>query len=89
MSEEHQKSANTSAHGQPDQGWGRETMERLAFASLREQRRARRWGIFFKFLFFGYLVVLLLLYLPSDIMTATGTGRLLTTTANCCRRHLV
>jgi protease-4 len=75
MSEEHQKSANASAQGQPDQGWERGLMNRLAFASLREQRRARRWGIFFKFLFFGYLVVLLLLYLPRDIMTTTGGGK--------------
>jgi len=42
-------------------GWERELLERLAFAALAEQRRARRWGIFFKLFFAAYLLVLLLL----------------------------
>jgi protease-4 len=29
-------------------GWERDTLERLVFATVREQRAARRWGIFFK-----------------------------------------
>lgn len=29
-------------------GWERETLEKLAFATLNEQRARRRWGIFFK-----------------------------------------
>ena len=40
-------------------GWERELLERLAFASLQEQRSRRRWGIFFKVLGFLYLIVLL------------------------------
>jgi protease IV len=43
--------------------WEREVMEKLAFATLREQRSARRWGIFFKLLAFAYLGFLLLLAL--------------------------
>jgi protease-4 len=39
--------------------WERELLERLAFASLTEQRRARRWGIFFKLFFVFYLLALL------------------------------
>lgn len=39
-------------------GWERELVEKLAFAALSEQRRARRWGIFFKMLTFGYLIAL-------------------------------
>jgi len=31
--------------------WERETLERLVFATVREQRAARRWGIFFKLSF--------------------------------------
>jgi protease-4 len=31
--------------------WERETLERLVFATVREQRAARRWGIFFKLAF--------------------------------------
>jgi len=45
------------AEGKPSH-WERDLLERLAFASLNEQRRARRWGIF-KF----FLVILLLLIL--------------------------
>ena len=29
-----------------DAGWERDTINRLAFAALNEQRRARRWSIF-------------------------------------------
>ena len=43
--------------------WEREVLEKLAFAALREQRRSRRWGIFFKLLAFGYLLALLLVVL--------------------------
>ena len=39
--------------------WERETIEKLAFAALKEQRRARLWGIFFKVLTFAYITVLL------------------------------
>jgi protease-4 len=42
-----------------DADWQRQTIEKLAFASLKEQRRARHWGIFFKALTFIYLFVLL------------------------------
>lgn len=44
--------------------WQRDLLNRLAFASLAEQRRARRWNMAFKFGFLAYLVVLLLVYLP-------------------------
>lgn len=39
--------------------WERELLERFAFAALKEQRAARRWGIFFKLLFVGYLLAAL------------------------------
>jgi protease-4 len=39
--------------------WERKVLEKLAFAAIEEQRRARRWGIFFKLLGFAYLAVLL------------------------------
>ena len=35
----------------PASNWERETLERLVFATVREQRAARRWGIFFKLSF--------------------------------------
>lgn len=46
-----------------DGNWERDVIEKLAFATLQEKRRSRRWGIFFKLLGFSYLVVLLLLVL--------------------------
>lgn len=52
--------------GEP-KSWERETLNKVLFASLNEQRRTRRWGIFFKVLFFVYLFSLLLLYLPDDL----------------------
>lgn len=43
-----------------NQSWERETLEKLAFAALKEQRRARYWGIFFKLLTFAYVTFILL-----------------------------
>lgn len=43
------------------EGWERNVLERLALAALDEQRRARRWGIFFKLFFAAYLVVVLVM----------------------------
>ena len=43
--------------------WERSVLEKLAMSAIEEQRRARRWGIFFKVLTFGYLFVLLFLFL--------------------------
>lgn len=37
-----------------DSQWQRGLLEKLASASLKEQRAARRWGVFFKLLIFGY-----------------------------------
>jgi protease-4 len=42
-----------------DTGWERKVLERVALEGVTEQRRARRWGIFFKLLGFGYLFVVL------------------------------
>ena len=43
-----------------------DVMQNLLMASLKEQRRHRRWGIFFKSLTFIYLMVLLIAFFPSD-----------------------
>ena len=43
-------------------GWQQRVIDNFAYAALEEQRRARRWGIFFKLLVFAYLIALLLLY---------------------------
>ncbi len=44
-----------------DGQWERGLIERLAGAALQEQRRARRWGIFFKLLTFAYVTLIIIL----------------------------
>ena len=49
-------------NGHQQQTWERELLTRLAMATLNEQRRARRWRIFFillGFVYFGLLLILL------------------------------
>lgn len=46
---------------QAPQGEAWQILEKAVLASVQEQRRSRRWGIFFKFLTFGYLLLLFLL----------------------------
>jgi len=47
-------------------------LTRLALATLTEQRRARRWSVFFRFAVLAYLVVLLMLYLPWQEIVPTS-----------------
>ncbi len=56
-------------------GWERETLEKLAMSSLKESRRARRWGIFFKSLAFAYLFILLGLMLGDQDVLDEGAGK--------------
>lgn len=50
-----------------DEEWQRDLVNRLSFASLIEQRRARRWGIAFKFAFLIYLVIVTIIYIPFSL----------------------
>lgn len=50
---------DTPSSPNTDPNWERKTLEKLAFSALNEQRARRRWGIFFKFLGFAYLLVVL------------------------------
>jgi protease-4 len=43
----------------PNEGSEKQVLEKLLLSSLREQRRARQWSIFFKSLTFAYLFILL------------------------------
>jgi protease-4 len=48
--------------------WQQDVLEKLLLATLTEQRRARRWGIFFKLAFLAYLAVALWLFAkPFDL----------------------
>lgn len=52
-------------------GWEREVVERLAMGALEEQRRTRRWGVFFKILLFIYLLLALL---PLILLSSNELG---------------
>lgn len=52
--------------------WERKTIQQLAYAGLQEQRRARRWSLFFKLFFVGYLVLLLVMSIPREAEPVTG-----------------
>ena len=45
-----------------DKSW--KLLEKTLLAGVQEQRRARRWGIFFKVLTFCYLITVLVLFTP-------------------------
>ena len=49
-----------------DPNWERKTLEKLVFAAVKEQRRGRRWGTFFKLLFFTYLFIMLWIIWPEE-----------------------
>jgi protease-4 len=63
--ESNQTPEPSPSHQSQSSEWQQDLINRLAFSALNEQRRTRRWGIFFKFLLFVYLVAILLLYMPS------------------------
>lgn len=56
------------------ENWHRDLVNRLAFASINEQRRTRRWNIFFKGLLALYLAALLLLYWPAEWPAMDAVG---------------
>lgn len=52
------------AEGQ--ENWERDALERLLMEQIREQRKARRWSIFFKSLFFVWLFLILMMVVASE-----------------------
>ncbi len=48
------------------EAWEKEMINKLAFSALHEQRKARRWSIFFKFMFLLYVTILFIAYLPDE-----------------------
>lgn len=55
MIEQNNPNAGEGSPRASDSHWEREVIEKLAFAALKEQRKARRWGIFFKSLLYIYV----------------------------------
>ena len=66
MYEENPNSTNSSSSKEKE-NWQEDVINRLAFAALNEQKRTRRWGIFFKSLIFVYLLMIFLIaYMPQQ-----------------------
>ena len=59
------QSQPAAAPGKTPAGWERELLERFAFEALKEQRRARRWGTFFKLVAVAYVTLLIGMSIPS------------------------
>ena len=59
-----------------DQNWERGVLDKLAMSAVQEQRRARHWSIFFKVLTFGYLFIILFVFMgwfgKSEAALTTG-----------------
>src|SRR2546428_4211043 len=55
--------------------WERELVTKLATAALKEQRRARLWGIFFKLLTFAYISLILIMAVDWQGRTDLGVGK--------------
>jgi protease-4 len=71
MSDEWKSSASPEA--EDAKSW--KLLEKALLSSVQEQRRSRRWGIFFKLLTFVYLFVALALFVPMlDLQKASTAG---------------
>lgn len=57
------------------ENWERRTLEKIALAAVEEQRRARRWGIFFKMLIFIYLFAVMFIGMGWVGKKDTSTGK--------------
>ncbi|WPN48482.1 MULTISPECIES: S49 family peptidase [unclassified Pseudomonas] len=71
MTDEWKAPAKASADGGDDKSW--KLLEKTLLASVQEQRRSRRWGIFFKLLTFVYLFGALALFSPLMDMEKAAT----------------
>ncbi|WP_394752914.1 signal peptide peptidase SppA [Crenothrix sp.] len=72
MDNQQDNQVKTGSSQQP--GWEREIVEKLAFAAITEQRRTRRWGIFFKAIVFSYLLIMFGVLMYPKIKNDVGAG---------------
>lgn len=49
-----------------NEGWEKDLVNKLAFSAISEQRKARRWGIFFKLAFLLYLITLPIIFISGE-----------------------
>ncbi|WLG99587.1 S49 family peptidase [Pseudomonas beijingensis] len=72
MTDEWKAPVKASAESGDDKSW--KLLEKTLLASVQEQRRSRRWGIFFKLLTFTYLFAALALFTPLMDMEKSAVG---------------
>ena len=58
---------------EPSDDWEKNVLGKLAEAGLQEQKRARRWGIFFKLLTFAYLTIVLMVYVNPEVSKSSSS----------------
>jgi protease IV len=58
-----------------DLNWERKILEKVALEAVSEQRRTRRWGVFFKLLGFAYVTVLLVMLVDWGSVQTDGSGK--------------
>lgn len=71
-------STTQESHATNNTNWQQQTLEKVLLETIKEQRRSRRWGLFFKLLGLGVLLLLL--------FSMCSTNRLLT--ANRLKPHV-
>lgn len=74
MTDSTDSTGSTDSPDRTDQ-WERKALEKIALAGVAEQRRARRWGIFFKLLGFAYLTWIILLVTGWQAAEAPGAEK--------------
>ncbi len=74
MTEQHEGGSGQAAASATPSGtaWERDLLNRLAFATLNEERRRRRWSIFFRILFFVYLFAIFFMAMPNGERDSEG-----------------
>ncbi len=55
--------------------WEREVVTQLAESSLKEQRRSRRWGIFFKLLTFAYIGAAIFIFSSTEMSSVSSSEK--------------
>ncbi len=55
-----------------NENWEKNALREIALAGLKEQQRARRWGIFFKLLGFAYVLIFIIMLSSSNISEPTS-----------------
>lgn len=73
MTEQEQGSPGVSRNA-PDLSWERQMIERVLLATIREQRRTRRWNIFFRVVMLVYVVWFLIVLSPTGPTQIAGHG---------------